>query len=152
MVNTRTKMFSFPHSRFIGFDHVWDEIEKLTAVGANEKGFPRHNIVKYSDTEYAMEFALGGYKKKDLNIESRPGVLIIRGNPEEDKRQYLHKGITTKKFVETFRLADHVVVDGADFVNGLLVINLRVELPEEQRPRSIHIGSKDSEKQLLVED
>jgi len=142
MVNTRTKVFSFPHSRFIGFDHVWDEIEKLTAVGANEKGFPRHNIVKYSDEEYAMEFALGGYKKKDLEIEAKPGVLIIRGNPEEETgKTYLHKGITTKKFVETFRLADHVVVDGAEFVNGLLVIKLRVELPEEQRPRKIEIKS-----------
>jgi molecular chaperone IbpA len=142
MVNTRTKVFSFPHSRFIGFDHVWDEIEKLTAVGANEKGFPRHNIVKYSDEEYAMEFALGGYKKKDLEIEAKPGVLIIRGNPEEESgKTYLHKGITTKKFVETFRLADHVVVDGAEFVNGLLVIKLRVELPEEQRPRKIEIQS-----------
>jgi molecular chaperone IbpA len=142
MVNTRTKVFSFPHSRFIGFDHVWDEIEKLTAVGANEKGFPRHNIVKYSDEEYAMEFALGGYKKKDLEIEAKPGVLIIRGNPEEEVgKTYLHKGITTKKFVETFRLADHVVVDGAEFVNGLLVIKLRVELPEEQRPRKIEIQS-----------
>jgi molecular chaperone IbpA len=135
-------VFSFPHSRFIGFDHVWDEIEKLTAVGANEKGFPRHNIVKYSDEEYAMEFALGGYKKKDLEIEAKPGVLIIRGNPEEEVgKTYLHKGITTKKFVETFRLADHVVVDGAEFVNGLLVIKLRVELPEEQRPRKIEIQS-----------
>ena len=142
MVNTRSKVFSFPHSRFIGFDHVWDEIEKLTAVGANEKGFPRHNIVKYSDEEYAMEFALGGYKKKDLEIEAKPGVLIIRGNPEEEVgKTYLHKGITTKKFVETFRLADHVVVDGAEFVNGLLVIKLRVELPEEQRPRKIEIKS-----------
>jgi len=142
MVNTRSKVFSFPHSRFIGFDHVWDEIEKLTAIGANEKGFPRHNIVKYSDEEYAMEFALGGYKKKDLEIESKPGVLIIRGNPEEETgKTYLHKGITTKKFVETFRLADHVVVDGAEFVNGLLVIKLRVELPEEQRPRKIEIQS-----------
>jgi molecular chaperone IbpA len=142
MVTTRTKVFSFPHSRFIGFDHVWDEIEKLTAVGANEKGFPRHNIVKYSDEEYAMEFALGGYKKKDLEIEAKPGVLIIRGNPEEEVgKTYLHKGITTKKFVETFRLADHVVVDGAEFVNGLLVIKLRVELPEEQRPRKIEIQS-----------
>jgi molecular chaperone IbpA len=142
MVTTRTKVFSFPHSRFIGFDHVWDEIEKLTAVGANEKGFPRHNIVKYSDEEYAMEFALGGYKKKDLEIEAKPGVLIIRGNPEEESgKTYLHKGITTKKFVETFRLADHVVVDGAEFVNGLLVIKLRVELPEEQRPRKIEIQS-----------
>ena len=64
MVTTRTKVFSFPHSRFIGFDHVWDEIEKLTAAGANEKGFPRHNIIKYTDTEYAMEFALGGYQQE----------------------------------------------------------------------------------------
>ena len=139
MVNTRTKMFTFPHSRFIGFEHVWDEIEKLTAVGANEKGFPKHNIVKHNDTNYSMEFALGGYKRKDLEIEVQPGVLVIRGNPEEDTKQYLHKGITTKKFVETFRLADHVVVDGANFVNGLLVISLRVELPEEQRPRKIEI-------------
>jgi HSP20 family molecular chaperone IbpA len=110
-------------------------------MGANEKGFPRHNIVKYSDTKYAMEFALGGYRKKDLEIEAKPGVLIVKGNPVEDKKEYLHKGITTKKFVETFRLADHVVVDGAEFVNGLLVIHLKVELPEEQRPRKIEIQS-----------
>jgi len=142
MVNTRSKVFSFPHSRFIGFDHVWDEIERLTAAGANEKGFPRHNIIKYSDTDYAMEFALGGYRKSDLEIESKPGVLIIKGNPAEDTTVYLHKGITTKKFVETFRLADHVVVDGAEFVNGLLVIKLKVDLPEEQRPRKIEISQR----------
>lgn len=139
MVTTRSKVFTFPHSRFIGFDHVWDEIEKVTALGANEKGFPRHNIIKYSDTEYAIELALGGYERADLDIETKPGVLIVRGTPAEDTKEYLHKGITTKKFVETFRLADHVVVGGAGFVNGLLVINLRVELPEEQRPRKIDI-------------
>ena len=89
-----------------------------------------------------MEFALGGYRKKDLEIESKAGVLIVRGEPAEDPKEYLHKGITTKKFVETFRLADHVVVDGAEFVNGLLVINLRVNLPEEQRPRKIEISNR----------
>jgi HSP20 family molecular chaperone IbpA len=93
MVNTRSKVFSFPHSRFIGFDHVWDEIERLTAAGANEKGFPRHNIVKYSDTEYAMEFALGGYKKKDLDIEAKPGVLVIRGNPELRRNSWKHSDL-----------------------------------------------------------
>lgn len=140
MVTTRSKVFSFPHSRFIGFDHVWNEVEKLTEMGANEKGFPRHNIVKYSDSEYAIELALGGYERADLDIEVKPGMLIIAGNPSaEEGKQYLHKGITTKKFMETFRLADHVVVDGAKFVNGLLVIPLRVELPEEQRPRKIEI-------------
>jgi hypothetical protein len=39
MVTTRSKVFSFPHSRFIGFDHVWDEIERLTAAGATRKVF-----------------------------------------------------------------------------------------------------------------
>lgn len=141
MVTTRSKVFSFPHSRFIGFDHVWDQIEKVAEQGANEKGFPRHNIIKYNDEEYAIELALGGYERADLDIETKPGVLIIRGTPKvEEGKTYLHKGITTKKFVETFRLADHVVVDGAGFVNGLLVINLKVELPEEQRPRKIEIN------------
>ena len=84
--------------------HVWDEIEKVTALGANEKGFSRHNIVKYSDTEYAIELALGGYERADLDIETKPGVLIVRGTPAEDTKEYLHKGITTKKFVETFHL------------------------------------------------
>jgi molecular chaperone IbpA len=139
MVNS-SKVFSFPHSRFIGFDHVWNEIEKLSSI-ANEKGFPRHNVVKHSITEFSIELALAGYSKKELEIESKPGVLIIRGHAGEDTREYLHKGITNKKFVETFRLADHVVVDGAIFNDGLLVINLKVELPEEQRPRIISINS-----------
>ena len=142
MVHTRSKVFTFPHSRFIGFDHVWNQIEKVAEQGANEKGFPRHNIVKYNESEYAIELALGGYERSDLEIETQPGMLVIRGKPQEEdaSKTYLHKGITTKKFVETFRLADHVVVDGAGFVNGLLVINLKVELPEEQRPRKIDIS------------
>jgi len=139
MVHTTTsKVFSFPHSRFIGFGQVWNEIEKLSSI-ANEKGFPRHNVIKHSDTKLTIELALAGYKGENIHIESRPGLLIVTGDSGIDESEYLYKGITTKKFTETFRLAEHVVVDGADFVNGLLVIDLRVELPEAQRPRSIQI-------------
>lgn len=136
-----TKVFSFPHSRFIGFDNVWNEIEKLSSI-ANEKGFPKHNVVKHSDTDFSIQLALAGYRETDLEVEAKPGLLVVRGESGEDDQIYLHKGITTKKFIETFRLAEHVVVDGAEFVNGLLVIKLRVELPEEQRPRKISIKSQ----------
>jgi molecular chaperone IbpA len=69
---------------------------------------------------------------------------------EEVDSEYLHRGISAKKFTRTFRLSEHVVVEGADFIDGLLVIDLKVEIPEEKRPRTIPIGNTD--KQLLTED
>jgi HSP20 family molecular chaperone IbpA len=46
-----------------------------------------------------------------------------------------------------------VVVDGANLVDGILVIDLRVELPEEKRPRKINIGStgKSTKKEFIQE-
>lgn len=145
------KAFTFPHSNFIGFDHIWNEIERLTNT-QQQSDYPKHNVVKHTETEFSIELALAGFKREDLEIEVKSGVLVIRGNCDnsDTARSYLHKGISTKKFVRTFRLSEHVVVDGADFVDGLLVIDLRVELPEAQRPRKIEIGTVERP-QLLNE-
>ena len=89
---------------------------------------------------------MAGYKKEDLTVEVREGILFVVAQGREtvdesdNNREYIHKGISTKKFQRTFRLSEHVVVDGADFLDGLLVIKLKVELPEEKRPRNIQIG------------
>ena len=143
-----TKAFTFPRSHFIGFDHVWSEIEKLSDVanGSNGKLYPPHNVVRHSEDEFSVELALAGYKKEDLTVEVREGILFVVAQGREtvdesdNNREYIHKGISTKKFQRTFRLSEHVVVDGADFLDGLLVIKLKVELPEEKRPRYIQIG------------
>jgi len=149
-----TKAFTFPRSHFIGFDHVWNEIEKLSEI-ADNKLYPPHNVVKYDDTHFAIELAVAGYNKENLSIEVKEGILVVAGDNRSTaddivKIEYLHRGISSKKFMRTFRLSEHVVVDGADFRDGLLVIDLRVEIPEEKRPRFIPIGKSD--KQLLVED
>ena len=140
-----TKAFTFPRSHFIGFDHVWNEIERLADV-ADNKLYPPHNVVKHSESTYTIELALAGYKKEDLQVELKEGILVITGDNRstvdtEEGREYLHRGISGKKFTRTFRLSEHVVVDGADFVDGLLVIDLQVVIPEEKRPRNIPIGN-----------
>jgi molecular chaperone IbpA len=150
-----SKAFSFPRSHFIGFDHVWSEIERLSDM-ADNKLYPPHNVVKHDDTHFSVELALAGYNPDDLKIEVKEGILVVHGDgrptlENEVTREYLHKGVSTKKFTRTFRLSEHVVVDGADFENGLLVIDLKVVIPEEKRPRIIPIG-KSTEKQLLTED
>jgi len=149
-----SKAFSFPRSHFIGFDHVWSEIERLSDM-ADNKLYPPHNVVKHTETQFSVELALAGYRQEDLTVEVKEGILVITGDgrpklSDEVEREYLHRGISAKKFTRTFRLSEHVVVDGADFKDGLLVIDLRVEIPEEKRPRIIPIGETD--KQLLTED
>jgi len=138
-----TKAFSFPRSHFIGFDHVWSEIERLSEM-ADNKLYPPHNVVKHDETNFSIELALAGYCKDSLTIEVKDGILVVTGDGRrsedgEVEREYLHRGISAKKFTRTFRLSEHVVVDGADFIDGLLVIDLRVEVPEEKRPRKIDI-------------
>ena len=135
-----TKAFTFPRSHFIGFDHVWTEIERLSEMTDN-KVYPPHNVVKHDEENFSVELALAGYAKEDLTVEVRDGILLVASDSKPvDEREYLHKGISQKKFRRTFRLSEHVVVDGADFKDGLLVIDLRVQLPEEKRPRTITIG------------
>jgi molecular chaperone IbpA len=146
-----SKAFSFPRSHFIGFDHIWNDIARLSEMSDN-KLYPPHNVVKQDDTHFSVELALAGYSKDELSVEVKDGILVVTGGKAEgdEEREYLHRGISAKKFTRTFRLSEHVVVDGADFKDGLLVIDLRVEIPEEKRPRTIPIGTTD--KQLLTED
>lgn len=146
-----TKNFSFPHT-LIGFDSLWNEVERLSAQ--NDPSFPKYNVVKHNETEYSIEIALAGYKLEDLEVELKDGVLHVSGDNRDTEGEveveYLHKGISSKRFNRSFKLADHVVVDSADFVDGLLIVDLRVELPEEKKPRKIMIGAP--EKVLLTEE
>ena len=146
-----SKAFSFPRSHFIGFDHVWNEIERLSDM-ADNKLYPPHNVVKIDENKFTVELALAGYNPDDLTVEVKDGILVVTGDKSSEEREYLHRGISSKKFTRTFRLSEHVVVDGADFKDGLLVIDLRVEIPEEKRPRQITIGKTKGKKQLLTED
>jgi len=139
--------FTFPHASFIGFEHLMDEFERLQT---HDQTYPKHNVVKHSETNFSIELALAGYKKENIVVEQKEGILTVSGDQSDDAVNYLHKGISTKRFVRTFRLSEHVVVEGADLQDGLLVINLKVIVPEEKRPRIIPIGN--SKQQLLTEE
>lgn len=150
----------FPRSAFIGFDNVLDELDRVTRQ-ADQK-FPPHNIVKLCDDnqEYLIELAVAGYEEDELEIEVDDRTLTVRGDHASKGREYLHKGISTKKFTRNFRLSEYVEVAGADLNAGILSIHLKVILPDTKRPRKINIGQNEvnthdttntDTKQLLTE-
>ena len=129
----------FPRSAFVGFDHLFDELDRV-ARHANDN-YPPHNIVKVDDTNYLIELAVAGFARNELEIEVKDRSLKVRGKHENRGREYIHKNISTKKFEKTFRLSEYVQVNGADLTDGILAIGLEVVIPEEMRPRQIEINS-----------
>ena len=130
--------FTFPRGAFVGFDHIFNDLERL-ASSHQKDHYPPHNIVKYSDTKFAIELAVAGFKKGEVSCELKDGILTVTGEHKSSGREMIHRGISTKKFNREFRLSEHTEVAGAKFEDGLLVIDLKVVIPEEQRPRKIKI-------------
>ncbi|PHS28174.1 MAG: heat-shock protein [Robiginitomaculum sp.] len=125
----------------VGFDRVADMIDEAAKIDPASQGYPPYNIEQTDEDAYRIELAIAGFTEDDLNIEVREGVLVVRGNkpPIEDERQFLHRGIAERAFERRFQLADYVVVQNAGLENGLLRIDLKRELPEAMKPRTIKI-------------
>ena len=136
-----TGTFMFPRNAFLGFDHLFDELENITTHAKDT--YPPHNVVKDGDMKYDIELAIAGFSKKDISIELKDHVLTITGNREarRDQDKYVHKGISGRKFVKSFRLSEYAEVNGADLTDGILTVSIEVVLPEKMRPQQISIGT-----------
>jgi molecular chaperone IbpA len=132
----------FPRSAFVGFDHLFDELDR--AVKQANDHYPPHNIVKSGENDYLIELAVAGFAKDDLTVEVKDRSLMISGEHKNRGREYIHRGISTKKFNRTFRLSEYVKVSGAELIDGVLSVHLKVVVPEEMRPRVIPIGTNEA--------
>ena len=137
----RNTTMNVPRSLFIGFEPILNELERIHSAGRSQDNYPPHNVVKIDNEHFIIELAVAGFTNDDISIEVKDGILLVKGESSNDDREYAHKGISSRKFEKSFRLSEFVVIDGADLVNGILVVNARVEVPEERRPRKIEIGS-----------
>ena len=127
----------------IGFDQLPGLLSH--AMQREESGYPPYNIEKIGEDQYRIVMAVAGFGKDDIDIVQEQNQLTVRGRLRETERKtYLHRGIASRAFEREFDLADYVEVTGANLDNGLLVIELKRELPEELKPRSIPVTSGTS--------
>ena len=124
----------------VGFDRVFDQLQNYAQHNATSTGFPPYNIRKGGDYNFAIEMALAGFSKDDIEVEVEDGLLTVRSikeNDENDHPQY--RGISYRKFNRKFTLADDIMVNDASLENGMLKIDLERIVPEEKKPRTITI-------------
>tara|TARA_R110002124_G_scaffold116953_3_gene273768 strand:+ start:214 stop:666 length:453 start_codon:yes stop_codon:yes gene_type:complete len=126
----------------IGFDSIFEDIHRLASVTGKDN-YPPYNVIKIDDDHFFIELALAGIPRDALDIEVDQNQLTISTDKAEsdEELEYLHKGISQRGFSRSFTLADHVIVKGADMIDGVLKISLERQLPEELKPRKIDISS-----------
>ena len=124
----------------VGFDRVFDQLNTYVTNNATSTGFPPYNIRKGGDYTYAIEMALAGFSKNDIEIEVAEGLLTVRSIKENDENDSnIYRGISYRKFNRKFTLADDIVVNDASLENGMLNIDLERIVPEEKKPRLITV-------------
>jgi molecular chaperone IbpA len=149
MANANIVSFTPLMRSSVGFDRFNDIFESLIQ-GTEERfeTYPPYNIEKIGEDQYRIVMAVAGFSLDDLTITAEGESLLVNGRIDDKAENgvtYLHRGIAARAFQRSFRLADHIKVMGASMRDGLLTIHLVREIPEEKKPRTIHIAGSSAQ-------
>ena len=116
----------------IGFNETFSRLEALAGARDN---YPPHNIIDGSDGRTTLELALAGFSREDLEVTTERNVLTVsaKKSPQDKELKYQHKSSSYRTFARNWQMGDDVEVESVDFVDGLLSITLRKELPDKQK-------------------
>lgn len=137
----RTKLGFTPFRRStVGFDRLFNLLE---ANAREEDGYPPFDILREGEDSYRITLAVAGFAPSGIEVIAQQNLLTVTGKrtADDEKGDYLHRGIAARPFERRFQLADFVEVGHASFENGLLSIELKRVVPEAMKPRRIEVGS-----------
>jgi len=134
--------FSPLYRSTVGYDRLFNLLDASSRV-EQLNNWPPYNIERLGEDQYRITMAVAGFSPEELTVTAQANALVVTGQKKgsEDGAQYLHRGIATRAFKQSFDLADHVMVTGANLDNGLLTIDLKREVPEALKPRRIEISA-----------
>lgn len=150
---SNTEYRTIHNSALIGFDELFRRIKELEKP---QSGFPPYDIIKTTDEEFTIKLAVAGYVKEDISVVLDSGKLIVSGiiklddynideivdstlKNKKPKLQYIYKGIAERDFKRVFTLADTVVVQKVELLNGMLLVMLKNIIPESKKPKTYKI-------------
>jgi molecular chaperone IbpA len=145
---TMTRLTSLDLSPFyrnsIGIDRLFDRmIHQIDTAATSTTNYPPYNIVKTGDNTYEIQVAVAGFTQGEVTVNVNEGQLVITGEKLStdlpEGHVYEHQGISARRFIRTFTLAEYVEVTNAVSSDGILTISLERQVPEALLPKTIAI-------------
>ena len=120
------------------FDSFFDDFP--THLRASTQGYPVADIYRDDDGSTILEFALAGFKRKELAIDIQPDKRSITITGQVDENNEKRQRIARRNFTRTYVNYDDnldLTEAKASFENGLLTV--KVPQRPEMKPLSITI-------------
>lgn len=120
------------------FDSFFDDFP--THLRASTQGYPVADIYRDDDGSTILEFALAGFKRKELAIDIQPDKRTITITGQVDENNEKRQRIARRNFTRTYVNYDDnldLAEAKASFENGLLTV--KVPQRPEMKPLSITI-------------
>jgi molecular chaperone IbpA len=132
------------HRHALGADRIITRIlDSIENQNGQHGNYPPYNIIKLSETETEVQVAVAGFNITELEVKIENGLLIISGEKalveESTEVNYVHHGISARKFIRTWTLADNVEVLDANVKDGILNVRVQRLIPDIEKPKSIPI-------------
>tara|TARA_A100001011_G_scaffold333578_1_gene361391 strand:+ start:660 stop:1094 length:435 start_codon:yes stop_codon:yes gene_type:complete len=122
----------------VGFDNIFDQLSTLSAYDTSN--YPPYNIKKIDKEKYQLEMALAGFTKTDVIVEVKENTLTISGKvSDKDTDNFVHRGIAQRSFKRQWSLVEHLEVTSAVLKDGVLKVDMKLNLPEEKKPKTITV-------------
>ena len=124
----------------VGFDNIFDQLSSLSQFEIPK--YPPYNIKKIDDNKYQLEMALAGFTKTDLEVEVKDNTLTVTGNSTDDTENtnsFVYKGIAQRAFTRQWTLMNYLKVFSANFKDGVLVVDMELNEPEEEKGKKIEV-------------
>ena len=137
-MNLPTRVFDPFKNMTVGFDNIFDQLSTLSDFDI--PNYPPYNIKKIDKENYQLEMALAGFTKADVIVEVKENTLTISGkSSDKEEDSFVHQGIARRAFKRRWTLAEHLEVDDAKLKDGILIVEMKLNLPEEKKPKTITI-------------
>ena len=140
MINLPTRVFDPFKNMTVGFDDIFDQLSSMSKYVNDIPNYPPYNITTAGKDKYQPDMALAGFTKEDVKVETGDNVLTISASSsDKEDDSFVHKGIAKRAFKRQWTLAEHLEVGDAKLKDGVLTVDMKLNLPEEKKPRTIKI-------------
>lgn len=123
----------------VGVGHILNNQNPLPGLKPN---LPPYNIEVLEANSYRITVSIPGFEKKDVDVRVEEAILTVSGKGRQTKESSLltHRGIFDADFKLVLPLAPHVKVNSVTLKNGLLIIELNREIPDELKEKVFEIN------------
>lgn len=99
-----------------------------------------YSVTEVDEESFVVNMPVPGFVKSNIQASMKGNVLTLSGIPNKEQNKTTYRGYKPTAFTKKFTLKKGTTVSKVTLTNGVLSIDLSLELPEGQKTIKINVN------------